>query len=159
MGDFERLAFKGWNEVQCIHFYKNARPRFAFSGCITQKSPKVCYVRRKNGCKNQADRNVRQADSGGRLDRYVRTNKAFEGVGVPRGRGRIASPRFTLTLSNILPWQNILRWHRLCSLSFCVSPWPHLVPFRRCGKEHKKETKIYKNIRLSQILIWNKTSL
>ena len=28
-----------------------------------------------------------------------------------------------------------------------------LVPFRRCGKERKKETKIYKNIRLSQILI------
>ena len=32
VGGFERLAFKGWNEVQCKHFYKNARPRFAFSG-------------------------------------------------------------------------------------------------------------------------------
>ena len=28
-----------------------------------------------------------------------------------------------------------------------------LVPFRRCGKERKKETKIYKNIRLPQTLI------
>ena len=28
-----------------------------------------------------------------------------------------------------------------------------LVPFRRCGKERKKETKIYKNLRLSQTLI------
>ena len=28
-----------------------------------------------------------------------------------------------------------------------------LVPFRRCGKERKKETKIYQNLRLSQILI------
>ena len=28
-----------------------------------------------------------------------------------------------------------------------------LVPFRRCGKERKKETKIYKNFRLPQTLI------
>ena len=28
-----------------------------------------------------------------------------------------------------------------------------LVPFRRCGKERKKETKIYKNICLPQTLI------
>ena len=86
VGDFERLTFKEWNEVQCIHFYKNARPRFAFSGYLTRKCPKVCYVRRKSGLKSQADRSVRQADSGGRLDSYVSPNKAM-GIGFQRKGG------------------------------------------------------------------------
>ena len=79
------------NNVQCIHFYKNARPRFAFSGCLTRKSPKVCYVRRKNGCKNQADRSVRKADSAGRLDCYVSSNKAM-GIGFQRKGEKSQSP-------------------------------------------------------------------
>ena len=57
-----------------------------FSFLLTQngwKNPKVCYVRRKNGCKNQADRSVRKADSAGRLDLNVRTNKAT-GIGFQR---------------------------------------------------------------------------
>ena len=57
-----------------------------FSFLLTQngwKSPKVCYVRRKNGCKNQADRSVRKADSVGRLDFVDSTNKAM-GIGFQR---------------------------------------------------------------------------
>ena len=118
-----------------------------FSFLLTQngwKSRKVCYVCRKSGLKSQADRSVRKADSAGRLDSYVRTNKAFEGVGVPRGRGRIASQRFTLTLSNILPWQNIQRWHRLCSLSFCVSPWPIWFLSGDAERNIKKKLKFIK---------------
>ena len=33
-GITERLAFIGANWCYCGHFYKNARPRFAFSGCF-----------------------------------------------------------------------------------------------------------------------------
>ena len=69
--DFKRLAekrshkqtrvFKEHEDAQCEHFNKNARPRFAFSGCLTRKSPKVCYVCIKNSLKIQADRSVRKA--------------------------------------------------------------------------------------------------
>ena len=45
------------------------------------KSPKVCDVRRKRGPKSQADRSVRKADSAGRLDRDVSTNKRLNELG------------------------------------------------------------------------------
>ncbi len=41
----------------------------------------------KNGLKNQADRSVRKADSVGRLDLYVRSNKRLNEMGV-QGEGR-----------------------------------------------------------------------
>ena len=47
------------------------------------KIPKVCYVSRKSGLKSQADRSVRKADSAGRLDSYVSSNKAM-GIGFQR---------------------------------------------------------------------------
>ena len=48
-----------------------------------EKARKVCYVCIKNSLKIQADRSVRKADSGGRLDRNVSTNKAM-GIGFQR---------------------------------------------------------------------------
>ena len=62
-----------------------------------EKARKVCYVSRKSGLKIQADRSVRQADSAGRLDLYVSTNKAM-GIGFQRKGEKSQSPKFTLTL-------------------------------------------------------------
>jgi hypothetical protein len=64
-------------------------PASAFLAFCSQKlgakSPNACDVRRKSGPKSQADRSVRKADSAGRLDRYVRSNKRLKGWRFLRG--------------------------------------------------------------------------
>ena len=58
-----------------------------------KKARKVCYVSRKSGLKSQADRSVRQADSAGRLDSYVSSNKAM-GIGFQRKGVKPQPPPF-----------------------------------------------------------------
>ena len=58
-----------------------------FSGCFLAKNAKLHCVRRKIGPKSQADRSVRKADSAGRLDRDVSTNKRLKGLGFLREGG------------------------------------------------------------------------
>ena len=53
-----------------------------------RKSPTVHYDRKKCGPTNQADRSVRKADSAGRLDRNVRSNKAMGWVSKGKGGNR-----------------------------------------------------------------------
>ena len=58
-----------------------------------EKARKVCYVSRKSGLKSQADRSVWKADSAGRLDCYVSSNKAM-GIGFQR-KGTESQPPFS----------------------------------------------------------------
>ena len=67
---------------------ENAPASAFLASCLQKlgaKSPNVCNVRRKSGPKSQADRSVRKADSAGRLDRHVRTNKRLKGWSFLRG--------------------------------------------------------------------------
>jgi len=77
-----RHTFIGTNNA-CANISKKCSYTLAFSGCFSSKSSKVHNASRKNGLKSQADLSVRKADSAGRLDRDVRSNKAM-GFGFQR---------------------------------------------------------------------------
>ena len=106
------------------------------------KTPNVCYVRRKSDPKSQADRSVRKADSAGRLDRDVSTNKRLKGLGSLREGGDRNPEIYT----NISEYSAKAEYSEVTpsvfALIICVAYAP-LVPFRRCGKERKKKYNLH----------------